>query len=130
MNHIQFSRLEDGLYEILEENDERLSVIGQLLFDDNLRNGIKAALEYAPEIGLEKRQEFETQLYDVHLSPDPVYGLLIKFIDKKDPERLLETDIKIDTLMDLIDQWEMAVAEEPEIITITRVQDTFVIETE
>ncbi len=130
MYSIEFARIEDGLYEIVEENDERLFCIGQILLDDNLRGGISKALEYAPEVGLEKHQDFETQLYKLRLSPDAAHGLLIKLIDKKDPEHVLETDLEVETLIDLIDAWEDAVSEEPEAITITRVQDTFTVETE
>lgn len=130
MNSIEFARIEDGLYEIVDENDERLFCIGQILLDDDLRGGIKKALEYASEIGLERHQDFETQLYKVRLSPDPVYGLLIKFIEKHDPEHILETDIQLATFMDLIDAWEDAIDEEPESIFITREQDTFTLLTQ
>ncbi len=130
MYTIEFARIEDGLYEIVQENDERLFCIGQILLDDNLRVRIKKSLEYTPEIGLEKHQEYETQLYKMRLSPDPEYGLLIKLFDKSNPEHVLQTDITIDTLMDLIDSWQDAVNEEAESIIITRVQDTFTLETE
>lgn len=130
MYSIEFARIEDGLYEIVQENDERLFCIGQILLDDDLRGGIKKSLEYAPEIGLEKHQDFETQFYKLRLSPDPAHGLLIKLIEKKNPEHVLETDLEVDTLIDLIDAWEDSVSEEPEAITITRVQDTFTVETE
>ena len=85
MYNIEFSRLEDGLYVIADENDQRLLCIGTLLFDDDLRGGIKKMLEYAPEIGIDKAHNSETELYKVRLSPDAVYGLLIKFIDKREP---------------------------------------------
>lgn len=130
MHSIEFARIEDGLYEIVDENDERLFCIGQILVDDNLRGGFKKALEYTPETGLERHKDFETKLYHARLSPDTVYGLRIKLVDKQDPERVLETDIKLNTLIDLIDSWENLVLEEPEGIIITREQDTFTIQAE
>lgn len=130
MDRIEFAHIEGGLYEIIEENDERLLCIGQLLFDDNLREAVHHTLKYAPELGVEKHKEFETQLYKVRLSPDPVYGLLIKLVSKNEPNQVLETDIKISTLLDLIDAWEDAIGQEPETIILTRSQDTFKLTTE
>jgi len=130
MDKIEFARIEDGLYELVEENDERLVCIGRILQDDAVREAVKHALQYAPELGMEKHKDIETQLYKVKVSPDPVYGLLIKFIDKKEPDTVLETDIRLETLLDLIDAWEEAVDAEPEAISITRTQDTFELATE
>jgi hypothetical protein len=130
MYSIEFARIEDGYYEIIEENDERLFCIGQILLDDDLRAGVKKLLEYAPELGVERHKDFETQIYKMRLSPDPVRGLLIKFVNKEHPDHILETDIQVETLSDLIDSWEAAVDQEPESITITRSQDTFTLEVE
>ena len=125
MNSIEFSRIEDGNYEISNENDQRLFCIGTLLLDDALRECLKKMLRYAPDIGLDKAHECETDSYKIKISPDATYGLLIHFLDKSNPEGHLETDIKIETLLSLIDAWEEAVGVEPESILITRTQDTF-----
>lgn len=129
MNMIEFARSEDGTYIIVEDNDERLFCIGQLLADDAIRSTLANALSYAPEIGLEKHLDIETKLYKIRVSPTSQEMLYIKLHDKSNAEFHLETDISVDSLTDLIENWEDALVEDAQSITITRVQDTFFLET-
>ncbi len=125
MDSLEFSRVEDGQYTITEHNDERLYMIGTMLLDDAVRNGIKKALKFAPELGLDESKDINTVDINVTISPKSMNKIYIKFLEKEHPENVLETDIGIETLLDLIDAYEETVSQEPEIITLTRSQDTF-----
>ncbi len=129
MYTLEFVRLENGEYTISDDNDQRLYMIGQILLDDALRNGVKKTLEYAPEFGVERRKDIETEQFHVRVSPLNETTCMIIYKDKTEPEEeALQTDMKIETLLDLIDSFENAVEAESESIMMTRSQDNFTLE--
>ena len=78
MNAIEFARIEDGLYEIVDENDA--AVYGDMSPDQDLRGVLNRPSNCFEKLGL-NAPDFATHGFiKVRLSPDPVYGLLIKFI--------------------------------------------------
>jgi hypothetical protein len=129
MDTLEISLLEDGTYEITEYNDERLFLIGQILLNDTLRSGVSHALEYATEFGMDQKKEVETKEILVRISPTSETTIELKFIPKSNPENALETDMNIDDLIDLIDDYEDAVDEQAHAILISREQDTFTLYT-
>lgn len=119
---------EPGIYDLADINDERLFCIGQILINDHLRTALKNVLEETVDLGLERHHEFETELFSLRLSPSTKTILLLQLTEKKEPYQVYETDIALETLLDLIDEWEDAADGEADIIVITRQQDVFDLE--
>lgn len=125
MKHITCSEREPGIYDVSDANDERLFCIGQILINDHLRTAVKKALDETLDVGLERHHDLETEEFSLKLSPSTKTELFLTLTEKEEPYRVYETDIALETLLDLIEDWEDAVDGEADTITITRQQDLF-----
>ncbi len=129
MDTLELTRVTNGLYIISNHNDERLFMIGKILLNDAMRKGVKKALTYAPDFGMGRKQEIDTNELKVTLSPKSQTTCIIKLIDTEYPKKELETQMDFQMFIDLINAYEEALFAYPEAITITRVQDTFTLRT-
>jgi hypothetical protein len=128
MYYVKFERLPNGAYTIIDHTDERLFLFGELLLDDDIRGYVKTELEDFPDIKEGEIVSFHTARHSkITFQRVQEKYILIKLFNPDRYHNVLETDIAIDKLVDLVQDWEdLAYQEAPEIYVLRdHDKDTF-----
>lgn len=127
MDTLELNHIGGGKYIMSASNDIRLQLIASLLLDNTVRRKIKSELGQIFNMPVGKVLELESsdgEKFEVQQAEEnKLYVRLLN--NESSTERVLETDIKNDTLQDLIEDFESLLIEEPDEIQLIREQDNF-----
>lgn len=117
MYYVKFERLESGAYTIVDHTDERLYLLGELLLDDDIRGFVKTDLEDFPSIKENHPITFHTAQHSkITFERVQEDMLIIKLYNADRSHKILQTDISIDELVNVVEDWEdLAYQEAPQI---------------
>lgn len=127
MYYLKLSHAGSGRYFIASNNDVRLEMIAELLIDNDIRTQIKEALESFTGIPVGDVLSLKTlngKHFEVQQATDNI--LYIRLLNHNSQTmETLETDLANETFIDLADEWEDLLIDEPQEIQLIREQDYF-----
>lgn len=127
MYYLKLSHSGLGRYFIASHNDVRLEMVAELLIDDDIRTQVKEALESFTGIPVGDVLSLKTRNgkhFEIQQASDNI--LYIRLLNHESQTmETLETDLANETFINLADEWEDLLLDEPQEIQLVREQDDF-----
>jgi hypothetical protein len=122
MNTLIFAKTPNGSYAIADNNDERLIIIAQVLLNNMVRSQIKSKLLHLPGLVVGETLAATVDTTTIRIRQHEDDMLMINLSDRQTKQELT-TEISNDMLLDLIDDWEDLLVEQPDEIILRRQHD-------